>query len=92
MVIQHVLSSEIPDAYDQMRITLESIAELGLQTVLSYPNSDAGGQQMIKAIDLFSDLPNLFAKNIQDLNLSTCFVGRLAYWVTLVQVYLRLHY
>ena len=28
LVIQHVLSSEIPDAYDQMRITLESIAEL----------------------------------------------------------------
>ena len=74
LVIQHVLSSEIPDAYDQMRITLESIAELGLQTVLSYPNSDAGGQQMIKAIDLFSDLPNLFcAKNIPRLEFVNLF-------------------
>ena len=45
-----------------------------MQTVLSYPNSDAGGQQMIKAIDLFSDLPNLFcAKNIPRLEFVNLF-------------------
>ncbi len=65
MVIQHVISTEIDQAYDQMRITLEAVRELGLPTVLSYPNSDAGGQQMIRAIREFESLPNLYtAKNI----------------------------
>ena len=65
MVIQHVLSSEIDHAYSQMTETLIAIEELGIQTILSCPNSDAGGQQMIKAIDEFRDLPNLYvAKNI----------------------------
>ena len=65
MVIQHIISTEIDQAYDQMRITLEAVRELGLPTVLSYPNSDAGSQQMIKAIREFESLPNLYtAKNI----------------------------
>lgn len=65
MVIQHVISTEIEHAYEQMRTTLEAASELGLRTVLSYPNSDAGGQQMIKAIREFEGLPFLHtAKNI----------------------------
>ena len=65
LVIQHVLSTEIDDAYRQMRCTLEAIRELGLKTILSYPNTDAGGQQMIRAIQEFSSLPFLYtAKNI----------------------------
>lgn len=65
LVIQHVISTEIEDAYRQMRITLEAIADLGLTAVLSYPNSDAGGQQMIRAIREFEYLPHLHAfKNI----------------------------
>jgi GDP/UDP-N,N'-diacetylbacillosamine 2-epimerase (hydrolysing) len=65
MLIQHVISTEIADAYRQMRVTLEAVADLGLTTVLSYPNSDAGGQQMIRAIREFEHLPNLHAfKNI----------------------------
>jgi GDP/UDP-N,N'-diacetylbacillosamine 2-epimerase (hydrolysing) len=65
MLIQHALSSAIEDAYSQMRETLEAVAELGLPTVLSYPNSDAGGQQMIRAINEFAGLPHLhISKNI----------------------------
>lgn len=60
MLIQHVISSEIGDAYKQMRETLEAIAEMGHQTVLSYPNSDAGGQAMIRAIREFEHLENLY--------------------------------
>ncbi len=64
-VIQHALSSEIDMAYAQMRTTMEAVAALGLPTILSYPNSDAGGQQMIRAIREFETLPNLYtAKNI----------------------------
>lgn len=65
MLIQHALSSEIDQAYAQMRETLEAVTELGLPTVLSYPNSDAGGQQMIRAIGEFAGRENLhISKNI----------------------------
>ena len=65
MVIQHVISTEIEHAYQQMKVTLDAIKGLGLPTVLSYPNSDAGGQKMIQAILEYESLPNLYtAKNI----------------------------
>ncbi|MFM9829176.1 MAG: UDP-N-acetylglucosamine 2-epimerase [Sphingomonas sp.] len=65
MLIQHALSTEIDDAHRQMSVTLEAVRDLGVSTVLSYPNSDAGGQQMIRAIEQFADTPNLYiARNI----------------------------
>ncbi len=65
MLIQHVISTEIDQAYEQMRVSLDAVRELGVKTVLSYPNSDAGGQQMIRAIREYESLPFLHtAKNI----------------------------
>lgn len=65
LLIQHVISTEIEQAYEQMRRTLEAIESLGIKTVISYPNSDAGGQQMIRAIHEYDRLPFLYiAKNI----------------------------
>ena len=69
MLIQHVLSTEIDQAYEQMKVSLEAVRELGIKTVLSYPNSDAGGQQMIRAIREYETLPFLYtAKNIPRLD------------------------
>jgi GDP/UDP-N,N'-diacetylbacillosamine 2-epimerase (hydrolysing) len=74
VVIQHVISTEIDDAYRQMRQTLEAVADLGLKTVLSYPNTDAGGQQVIRAIREFKSMPNLYtAKNIPRLEFVNLF-------------------
>lgn len=74
VVIQHAISTEIDDAYRQMRQTLEAVADLGLKTVLSYPNTDPGGQQMIRAIREFETLPNLYtAKNISRLEFVNLF-------------------
>lgn len=65
LVIQHTLSSEIPSAYQQMRATLEAVRTLGVKTVLSYPNSDAGGSELRRAIHEFEGLPFLYtAKNL----------------------------
>ena len=65
MLIQHVISTESNQAYEQMKISLDAVSELGIKTILSYPNSDAGGQQMIRAIHEYDSLPFLFvAKNI----------------------------
>jgi len=65
LLIQHVISSEINQAYSQMKQTLEAVKLLGIKTVLSYPNSDAGGQQIVRAIREYEHLPHLYvAKNI----------------------------
>jgi len=65
MVIQHVISTEIDHAYEQMRTTLEAVQELGVNTVIIYPNSDAGGQQIIQAISEYESLQHIHtAKNI----------------------------
>lgn len=65
MLIQHVISTESDDAYRQMKASLEAVRALGIKTVISYPNSDAGGQQMIRAIREYESLPHLYAaKNI----------------------------
>lgn len=54
LLIKHPLSSEIEEAGEQMRITLEAVSELGLDTIITYPNSDAGSYDMIKIIDEFT--------------------------------------
>jgi GDP/UDP-N,N'-diacetylbacillosamine 2-epimerase (hydrolysing) len=65
LLIQHVISSEIDQGYWQMKKTIEAVKELNIKTVLSYPNSDAGGQQLIRAIREYENSPFIYtAKNI----------------------------
>jgi GDP/UDP-N,N'-diacetylbacillosamine 2-epimerase (hydrolysing) len=65
LLIQHVISTESNQAYEQMKESLDAIRELGIKTIISYPNSDAGGQQMIRAIHEYDSLPFIYAaKNI----------------------------
>jgi GDP/UDP-N,N'-diacetylbacillosamine 2-epimerase (hydrolysing) len=59
LLIQHVISTESEHGYAQMAETLEAVRETGIQTVLSYPNSDAGSGGIIRAIDECRDMPNL---------------------------------
>jgi GDP/UDP-N,N'-diacetylbacillosamine 2-epimerase (hydrolysing) len=54
LVIQHALSSAHADAGNQMRVTLEAIRELGYKALISYPNSDAGGREVIRTIEEFA--------------------------------------
>ncbi|CAH0118001.1 UDP-N,N'-diacetylbacillosamine 2-epimerase (hydrolyzing) [Paenibacillus sp. CECT 9249] len=65
LLIQHVISTEIEESYFQMKQTLKAIERLGIKTILSYPNSDAGTHGLIEAIEEYEKLPNLYtAKNI----------------------------
>lgn len=68
VIIQHPLTSEISVSGAQMRETLAAAAELGLQTFVSYPNSDPGSEQIIAAINDYESNPRFKAfKNIPDL-------------------------
>ncbi len=67
VVIQHPLSSEFTEAGAQMRETLEAAKELGLQTFISYPNSDAGSRQIIEVIEEYTSHPAFHVfKNIPE--------------------------
>jgi len=48
LVVQHPVTTEVDDAPEQIRETLEAIIDLKHQTILIYPNADAGGRRMIE--------------------------------------------
>ncbi len=57
LVLQHSVIIEADDAPNQIRETLEAITELGHQTILIYPNADAGGRRMIEMIREYEKHP-----------------------------------
>ena len=57
LVVQHSLVTEAEDAANQIRETLNAIVELGYQTIVIYPNADAGGRRMIEAIKEYEGYP-----------------------------------
>lgn len=50
LVLQHSVTEEFGEAERQMEMTLEAICKLGYQTILLYPNCDAGSTAIQKAI------------------------------------------
>ncbi len=57
LVIQHPVTMDIEEAKEQMKETMEAIKELKQQTVVIYPNADAGGRRMIKIIEQYRGYP-----------------------------------
>lgn len=57
LVLQHPVVTEADEAADQIKETLNAIVELKHQTVIIYPNADAGGRRMIKVIKRYEKYP-----------------------------------
>lgn len=57
LVVQHSVVAEAENASSQIRETLNAVTELGYQTVLVYPNADAGGRRMIEVIKEYEKYP-----------------------------------
>jgi GDP/UDP-N,N'-diacetylbacillosamine 2-epimerase (hydrolysing) len=57
LAVQHSVVGEADEAPNQIRQTLNAIVELGFQTVLIYPNADAGGRRMIRIIEHYGSYP-----------------------------------
>lgn len=55
LMIQHSVTSEIRDAAEQIRETLEALIHIGIKTIICYPNSDAGGLEMIRVLDEYAN-------------------------------------
>src|SRR3989338_7502965 len=56
-MVQHSITTEPELAGKQVRKTLEALKASKIQTIIIYPNSDAGGQEIIKAIKSYKSLP-----------------------------------
>jgi UDP-N-acetylglucosamine 2-epimerase (non-hydrolysing)/GDP/UDP-N,N'-diacetylbacillosamine 2-epimerase (hydrolysing) len=56
IMLQHSVTTEIEKAGKQVQETLEAIKELGYQTIIIYPNSDAGGREIIEQIKKYENL------------------------------------
>ncbi|WP_137286115.1 UDP-N-acetylglucosamine 2-epimerase [Halorussus salinisoli] len=54
LVVQHPVTTVPDEAGDQMRATLEAVTDAGVRPVVVYPNSDAGGRQMIAVVDEYA--------------------------------------
>lgn len=82
LVLQHPVTLEVKQASKQMKETMRAVKELGYQTIVIYPNADAGGRAMIKVIEKYQKHPFIkIFKNIsreEYLNLMSqagCLVG-----------------
>ncbi len=69
LVVQHSVTTEPDEAEQQIIETLEALKELKQQTVIIYPNSDAGGRRIIKQIQKNESLPFITSyKNLPHLD------------------------
>ncbi|MHA1917911.1 MAG: UDP-N-acetylglucosamine 2-epimerase [Candidatus Ranarchaeia archaeon] len=51
LIVQHPVSSELERTENQIQTILDSVRELGYQSIIIYPNSDAGGRKIIEVIE-----------------------------------------
>ncbi len=82
LVLQHSVSTQPENAGRQIAETMKAVKELGMQTVVIYPNSDQGGRAIIEEIEKNKKLPFIKVfKNLgrQDflgmMNLASAMVG-----------------
>jgi GDP/UDP-N,N'-diacetylbacillosamine 2-epimerase (hydrolysing) len=59
VVVQHSVSTSPDSAAREMTETLEAVTASGRQTVVIYPNADAGGRRMISVIERYRRRKNL---------------------------------
>ena len=82
LATQHPVTTEADRSADQIRETLTALEELGMQTIFTYPNSDAGGREMIQVLEGYREkgfiriVPNLGSgKYLSLLKIASVLVG-----------------
>jgi UDP-N-acetylglucosamine 2-epimerase (non-hydrolysing)/GDP/UDP-N,N'-diacetylbacillosamine 2-epimerase (hydrolysing) len=66
ILVQHPVVTEMDKAADQLIQTLRAVKAIGIQTVMIYPNADAGGMGMIAEIKKFCR-KNRFLKPVKNM-------------------------
>ncbi len=82
LVIQHPVTAEINRAGIHIEETMSAIKELGYQSIVVYPNADAGSRKMIQVIEKYRKYPFIkIYKNIPRfeylslMRIASCIVG-----------------
>ncbi len=57
LMVQHPVTTEVGVAHEHIRETLEAMVGLRHQTILIYPNADAGSREMIEVIKEYEKYP-----------------------------------
>ena len=65
LLIQHATSINTETAAEEVREALDAIVQMKYQTVLIYPNSDAGGRRIIQTIKEYEKYP--FIKTVKSI-------------------------
>ena len=69
IVLQHPVSFEVDKAAKHMEETMEAIKSTGNQTLVIYPNADAGGRDMIELLEKYTECPFIHIfRNIQSID------------------------
>ncbi|MFZ3074398.1 MAG: UDP-N-acetylglucosamine 2-epimerase [Minisyncoccales bacterium] len=68
LAVQHALTTEAEAAAGQMKEIFGAIVELKLQTVLIYPNADAGSRRMIEEIEKIERKKYPFIQTYKNIN------------------------
>lgn len=55
LVMQHAVTTEYGHGLDQINATLQAISSIGMQTLVFWPNVDAGSEQVAKGIRQFRE-------------------------------------
>ena len=55
VMMQHPVTTEYGQSFDQINQTLEAVSRIGIQTLVFWPNVDAGSEQTAKGIRLFRE-------------------------------------
>jgi UDP-hydrolysing UDP-N-acetyl-D-glucosamine 2-epimerase len=55
LMMQHPVTTEYGQSFDQINKTLAAVAELDMQAIVFWPNVDAGSEQVAKGIRLFRE-------------------------------------
>ncbi|MBN2240380.1 MAG: UDP-N-acetylglucosamine 2-epimerase (hydrolyzing) [Dehalococcoidales bacterium] len=59
LLVQHPVTTQVDDAQEQIRITLEAVLETGYPSIIIYPNADAGGRHIIDILEQYVHCENL---------------------------------
>lgn len=60
MLTQHPVTTEKDLVREQMIETMEALVEMGIETIVSYPNSDSGGREIIEVIEEYKKKYDIF--------------------------------
>lgn len=56
LMIQHPVTTEYGESFDQINETLEAVASMGMQALVFWPNVDAGSERIAKGIRIFREM------------------------------------